>query len=152
VALVARDLLNAFPVDPYLTSYLFLWLCTILSFIYSRVHFRSRAVFHALTVANVLLTLSPGCMVILLLMGGSNVAQLSGNMAGWQFWLNVFPILGLGAFAALFVTIVASIYHVVVNLIRKRRREVGVFVCYAVPTLLLSLVTLYGLGQFAPDA
>ena len=133
--------------ESYPVLFLFLWICTVLSFIYARLHLRSRGVFHALTAANVLLAFSPAAVAILLAMGGSNVAQLSGNMNGWRFWLSVFPILGMSAFAALCLTIGASIF-----MVRMRRNEGGVFLCYFVPTLLLSLWTLYGLGQFAPDA
>jgi hypothetical protein len=127
------------------------WLCVIGAYFAARKGLPSKGVFHALNTANAMLAAAPAALMLLLLCGGSPVAQMSGPGA-WQFWFAVWPALVLTTLAALLVIVAGFLYHVLVNLILKRRKEYGVFLVYVVPTVLNGLLTVGLLRMAAPDA
>jgi len=138
--------------DALPSLFFLVWAGVLAAYAAARKRFRSRGVFHALSAANVLLAAPPAALIALLLCGGSPVAQLSGSSGAWHFWFSVWPLLVLAAFCALVVIGVGLLYHLVVNLIVKRRKEYGLFLLYLVPTLLNGWLTVVLLREAAPDA
>jgi hypothetical protein len=70
----------------------------------------------------------------------------------WHYWFTIWPLLLLSTLGALLVTAGGFLYHLVVNLMIKRRREYGIFLIYFVPTALNVLLTVLLLREAAPDA
>lgn len=114
-------------------------------------HLRSRGVFLSLSVANGMNLAPLGVMAVVIIAGGSPVAQMSTG-AGWQLWYSAWPPLRLANGAALILTLGTTLYHLVVNGFVRRQVQPGLFALYAVPTLVFCPLTYFLLLDWAPDA
>jgi uncharacterized protein YjbI with pentapeptide repeats len=132
-----------------------LYLVTLAVLCYAAVRafkqFRSRGVFVSLSVANGMNLAPLPVMMLVILMGGAPVVQMS-RPGGWHFWFSMWPLL-LGANGiALVLALAGSLYHLVVNGLFRPQPQFGLFALYVLPTLLLCPLTFQLLLDWAPDA